>query len=206
MTLHQLPDPYTVSLPKGREFSWEDAFAQLRAALTTAPILALPDPGLSFIVDTDASDVGLGAVLSPGGAGGERVVAHYSRSLSRPEHLYCVTRRDLLPAVEAFKHFRPYLYYQRFLLWMDHASLTWLLSFKEPEGQVARWIEALQDYDFEVQHRAGRLHSNADALSRRPCDDCRHCERPEERYGATLQVAATGQVGPDEGWLTAMED
>ena len=99
-----------------------------------------------------------------------------------------------------------YLYGQRFLLQTDHASLTWLLSFKEPEGQVARWIEALQDYDFEVQHRAGRLHSNADALSRRPCEDCRHCERQEERDGATLQVAATGQVGPGEGWLTAMED
>ena len=75
--------------------------------------------------------------------------------------------------VEAFKHFRPYLYGQRFLLRTDHTSLTWLLSFKEPEGQVARWIEALQD-------RAGRLHSNADALSRRPCEDCRHCERQEE--------------------------
>ena len=99
-----------------------------------------------------------------------------------------------------------YLYGQRFLLQTDHASLTWLLSFKEPEGPVARWIEALQDYNFEVQHRAGRLHSNADALSRRPCEDCRHYERQEERDGATLRVAATGQVGPGEGWLTAMED
>ena len=94
------------------------------------------------------------------GAGGERVVAYYSRSLSRPEHNYCVTRRELPALVEAFKHFRPYLYGQRFLLRTDHASLTWLLSFMEPEGQVARWIEALQDYDFEVQHRAGCLHSS----------------------------------------------
>ena len=108
--------------------------------------------------------------------------------------------------VEAFKYFCPYLYGRRFLLRTDHASLTWLLSFKEPEGQVARWIEALQDYDFEVQHRAGHLHSNADALSRCPCEDCRHCEHQEERDGTTLQVAATGQVWPDEGWLTAMED
>ena len=134
------------------------------------------------------------------------MVAYYSRSLSRPEHNYCVTRRELLAVVEAFKHFRPYLYGQRFLLRTDHTSLTWLLSFKEPEGQVARWIEALQDYDFEVQHRAGRLHSNADALSRHPCEDCRHCEHQEEGDGATLRVAATGQVGPGEGWLTAMED
>ena len=81
-------------MDKRREYSWEDdcaaAFAQLRAALTTAPILALPDPGHSFIVDTDASDVGLGAVLSQEGAGGERVVAYYSHSLSRPKHNYCV--------------------------------------------------------------------------------------------------------------------
>ena len=111
-------------------------------------------------MDTDASDVGLGAVLSKWGAGGERVVTYYSRSLSRPEHNYCVTRRELLPVVESFKHFRPYLYGQRLLLRKDHASLTWLLSFKEPEGQVARWFEALQDYDFEVQHRAGCLHSS----------------------------------------------
>ena len=53
-------------------------------------------------------------------------------------------------AVEAFKHFRPYLYGQRFLLRTDHASLTWLLSFKEPEGQVARWFEALQDFKIVV--------------------------------------------------------
>ena len=85
LPLHRLTD-------KGREVSWEEncaaAFAQLHAALTTAPILALPDPGRSFIVDTDCSDVGLGAVLSQGGAGGERVVAYYIRSLSRPEHNY----------------------------------------------------------------------------------------------------------------------
>ena len=157
-------------------------------------------------MDTDASDVGLGAVLPQGGAGGKRLVAYYSRSLSRPEHNYCINRRELLAVVEVFKHFRPHLYSQRFLLRTDHASLTWLLSFKEPEGQVARWIEALQDSNFEVQNRAGRLHSDADALSRRPCEDSRHCERQEERDGATLQVAATGQVGPGEGWLTAMED
>lgn len=58
----------------------------------------------------------------------------------------------LLAVVTALHHFRPYLY---FLLRTDHASLTWLLTFREPEGQLARWIEALQSYDFEVQHQAG---------------------------------------------------
>lgn len=57
------------------------------------------------------------------------------------------------------------------------------MSFKEPEGQVARWMEELQSYDFKVVHRAGARHSNADALSRRPCAEggCRHCDRRETR-------------------------
>ncbi|KAK0136443.1 hypothetical protein N1851_027445 [Merluccius polli] len=68
---------------------------------------------------------------------------------------------------------------------------------KNPEGQVARWLEALQEYDFEIQHRAGRLHSNADALSRRPCAalECRYCRRQEER------ADEPPTAGDAEGWL-----
>ncbi|KAI3373156.1 hypothetical protein L3Q82_006487 [Scortum barcoo] len=181
---------------KGQVFQWgEDcaqAFAQLRTALTEAPVLAYPDPCRPFIVDTDASNVGLGAVLSQEGEQGEQVIAYFSRSLSRPERNYCVTRRELLAVILSLRHFRPYLYGQRFLLRTDHASLTWLLNFKEPEGQLARWLETLQDYNFEVRHRAGRLHVNADALSRRPCegDDCKYCQRMEDQDTAAPRVAA----------------
>src|SRR4029434_3872452 len=65
----------------------------------------------------------------------------------------------------------------------DHSALQWLMSFREPEGQVARWLEELQAYNFTVVHRAGAQHSNADALSRRACaaDGCHHCERRESR-------------------------
>ncbi|KAF7643856.1 hypothetical protein LDENG_00232190 [Lucifuga dentata] len=136
-------------------------------ATIASPLHRLTDKGQGhrFIVDTDASNMGLGAVLSQETEGEERVVAYYSHALSRPEHNYCVTWYELLAVVSALYHFRPYLYGQSFLLRTDHASLTWLLSFKEPEGQVARWIEALQSYSFDVQHRAGWQHSNADALS-----------------------------------------
>ncbi len=111
------------------------------------------------------------------------MVAYYSCSLSRPERNYCVTRRELLAVVLAVRHFRPYLLGTKFTLRTDHASLTWMLNFRQPEGQVARWLEILQEYDFEVQHRPGRQHANADALSRRPClaDECRYCGRQEER-------------------------
>ena len=79
-----------------------------------------------------------------------------------------------------------------FTIRTDHAALKWLMSFKEPEGQVARWIEQLQAFQFTIQHRAGESHTNADSLSRRPCaPDCHHCNREEEREAANLQ---TGEV------------
>ncbi|KAK2894334.1 hypothetical protein Q8A73_016818, partial [Channa argus] len=188
---------------KGRRFEWSEAcsraFQRLKVDLSEAPVLAYPDPQQPFIVDTDASGVGIGAVLSQGGDTGERVVAYYSCSLSRPERNYCVTRRELLAVVLAVRHFRPYLLGTRFTLRTDHASLTWLLNFKQPEGQVARWLEILQEYDFDIQHRPGRQHGNADALSRRPCllDECRYCRRHEEReLGPSAAAVTTGEGEP----------
>ena len=191
----------------GRPFIWDDAcataFTQLRASLTEAPILAYPNAQQPFIVDTDASNVGIGAVLSQQPGDGERVVAYYSRALSRAERNYCVTRRELLAVVQAVRHFRPYLHGSHFVIRTDHASLTWLLNFKHPEGQVARWLEALQEYDFDIQHRAGRQHGNADALSRRPCAavECRYCLRQEARDQTVPTVATAKTASDEEGWL-----
>lgn len=67
--------------------------------------------------------------------------------------------------VKAIDHFHPYLHRFYFSVRTDQAALRWLMSFRYPEGQVARWPERLQEYDFTIQHRAGRAHSNADALS-----------------------------------------
>ena len=63
----------------------------------------------------------------------------------------------------------------------DHGALKWLINFKNPEGQTARWIEILGIHDLEVEHRQGRIHGNADGLSRRPCTNCSHCERGERK-------------------------
>ena len=174
-------------LQKDREFVWaedcQSAFETLKGALTKAPVLYPPDPALPFILDTDASNVGNGAVLAQDGPEGDRVVAYYSRTFNKAERRYCVTRRELLAIVRAVRHFKYYLCGLRFTVRTDHSALQWLMSFKEPEGQVARWIEELQSYSFSVVHRAGVRHTNADALSRRPCsqDDCRYCERMESR-------------------------
>ena len=160
---------------QGREFAWslecDTAFATLKNRLTSAPILVYPDYSKPFLLDTDASQEGIGAVLSQEYDGQERVVAYASRTLSKAERKYSVTRKELLAVVTFIQHFRPYLLGRTFLLRTDHSSLAWLHNFKEPEGQLARWIERLQEYSFTIIHRQGKKHQNADALSRRPDHD-----------------------------------
>ena len=170
---------------KNCKFTWandcQTAFEELRHRLVTSPILAFPDYTREFTLDTDASDTGIGAVLSqvqPDGT--ERVVAYASRTLTKPERRYCVTRRELLAVVTFIHHFRQYLLGRRFSLRTDHGSLTWLSNFKEPEGQLARWLERLQKYDFSITHRPGRKHQNADSLSRHPCTQCGRASHIEE--------------------------
>ncbi len=157
---------------KNVKFIWSTecsrAFEGLKRKLTTAPVLAYPEFDLPFILDTDASDKGIGAVLSQVQNGRERVIAYASRSLSKAERRYSVTRRELLAVVTFVRHFKHYLYGRRFLLRTDHGSLRWLCNFKEPEGQVARWLDILNTFEFDVQHRPGTKHRNADALSRYP--------------------------------------
>jgi hypothetical protein len=167
-------------------FQWtpgaETAFQTLKGALCTAPVLAYPQPGERFIVDTDASNFGIGGVLSQVQDGQERVIAYYSQTLNKAEKNYCVTRRELLAIVRTLEHFHKYLYGQPFYLRIDHSALIWLMSFKNLEGQTARWIQRLQEYNFTSEHRQGRRHNNADALSRRPCqDECAHCHKVEIR-------------------------
>lgn len=134
-----------------RSFSWDNecqaAFETLKKRLTSAPILGYPLPEGKFILDTD---VGIGGVLSQLQEGQERVIGYVSKTLSKPERNYCVTRRELIAVAKAVEHFYKYLYGRRFLLRTDHASLKWLLNFRNPEGQVARWMEKLQEYDFEL--------------------------------------------------------
>ncbi|GFX37059.1 retrovirus-related Pol polyprotein from transposon 17.6 [Trichonephila clavipes] len=128
-----------------QKFIWtvdcNNAFNKLKDALTSSSILAYPEIGKQFILDTDASHESIGAVLSQEIDGQERVIAYFSKCLSKPERNYCVTRKELLAIVKAVKHFHPYLYGRRFLLRTDHASLTWLLNFKNPKRQIARWIQ-----------------------------------------------------------------
>ncbi|GFX30546.1 retrovirus-related Pol polyprotein from transposon 412 [Trichonephila clavipes] len=188
-----------------QKFQWtkecEDSFLQLKEALTSSPILIYPQPDKPFILDTDASNESVGAVLSQEIDGQERVVAYWSKCLSKPERNYCVTRKELLAIVKAIEHFHHYLYGQKFLLRTDHASLTWLMNFRNTEGQVARWIQRLNEYYFDIRHRKGSSHGNADALSRRPCpENCRHCSRVETKYDYAIRQITTSTATPPDPW------
>ena len=89
-------------------------------------MLGYPDPELPYILDTDASTVGVRAVLFQVQKGKERVIAYYSKTLAPPECNNCVTLRELLAVVKAMEHFRSYLYGTKVKLRTDHASLRWL--------------------------------------------------------------------------------
>ena len=182
----------------------QDAFDELRRRLTSAPILAYPDFSRQFVLDTDASDTCIGAVLSQvDGEGQERVVAYGSRLLTKPERQYCVTRRELLAVVTFTKQYRSYLTGQRFLLRTDHGSLTWLRNFKEPEGQLARWLERLEELDFNIVHRRGKKHTNSDALSRLPC---RRCGRDTHDALVPASVATATLQPPQDDANEALRD
>ncbi|KAI4880801.1 hypothetical protein NFI96_008107 [Prochilodus magdalenae] len=174
---------------KNVRFRWtpecQDAFETLKNLLTTTPVLGYPRDSGDLILNTDASHFGIGAVLSQMQDGVERVLAYGSRRLSSTEQNYCTTRRELLAVVEFTRHFRQYLLGRPFIVRSDHSSLRWVVKMKEPEGQLARWLEKLAEYDFEVVHRPGHHHHNADVTSRRPCRPTCPCSMtdPAEKNG-----------------------
>ncbi len=119
----------------------EVAFADLKAAMTSPPVLGLPNSRDYFILDTDASDYAIGGVLQQVQNGFERVICYSSFALSPEQRRYCTTRKELLAVVRFSRQFRHYLLGKPFTVRTDHHSLTWLLRFKEPQGQIARWLE-----------------------------------------------------------------
>ncbi|XP_032689765.1 uncharacterized protein LOC116853019 [Odontomachus brunneus] len=159
-------------LRKNAKWKWgieqEKAFRELKTKLTTTPVLACPDFTKKFVIQTDASTEGLGAVLTQRLDNEERVIAYASRTLDRAERNYSATELECLAVVWGIRRLRDYLEGYRFTVITDHQSLRWLQKVEAPTGRLARWIIELQQYDFEIQYRRGSLNTVADALSRQP--------------------------------------
>ena len=170
-----LSAPLVALTKKASKFHWgapeQNAFEVLQQLLCSAPVLSYPNFAQHFILQTDASDLGLGAVLTQkDGLGQEHVISYASRSLSDREKRYSATEKEALAVVFATDHFRAYLLGRHFTLFTDHSALRWLHSV-EPKGRIGRWVMDLQEYDFAVFHRPGSTNGNADALSRLPLQE-----------------------------------
>ncbi|MFM7683964.1 MAG: RNase H-like domain-containing protein [Bacteroidota bacterium] len=157
-------------LKKDKKWEWskecEDAFQDLKVKLMTYPILRKPDFKKEFIIHTDASGLAVGAVLAQKDEYGEYACHYASRLLKANEIHYGITEKECLAVIWAVKFFRVYIFGSNFKIVTDHSALQWLISMKDPAGRLARWAIYLQAYDFEIIHRSGRKHNNADALSR----------------------------------------
>lgn len=153
-----------------KPFHWgeaeQTAFSSMKMKLTEAPVLRFPDFSRPCTLATDASKVGVGAVLSQEFEGKEHPIAYASRQLNSAEQKYGATEQECLAVVWAVRHFRCFLYGRHFRIVTDCQPLKWLMSARDPSSRLARWNLLLQEYDFEVIHRAGTANQNADTLSR----------------------------------------
>ncbi|BHF65296.1 hypothetical protein SprV_0200830600 [Sparganum proliferum] len=189
---------------KQNAFNWSDecerSFEELKRRLISPPLLAFPNISESappFILDTDASDVAIGAVLSQQQTDGlEDTLIFASQTLTKPERNYSTTRKELLAVVTFVRKFHHYLAGKRFILRTDHLALRWLENFKDPTGQLARWQADLLEYSYTVIHRAGKKHQNADALSRR-------AQTPPPAAAYAPATAITVGTPDHSGWASA---
>lgn len=166
----QKAKPLTELIKKDKPFKWEEAqeeaYKFFTTALCTEPVLKYPDFSKPFVLSTDASNTAIGAVLSQVHHGQEHPIAYASRQLNKAESNYSTTEKELLALIWATKYFRCYLYGRKFTAVTDHAALRWMLSLKDPSSRLTRWALRLSEFDYEVVHKPGRKHANADALSR----------------------------------------
>ena len=207
---------YAATESHRKDITWtadcEKNFNQLKDALCSAPVLSYPNSTDTFVLDTDASFSGIGAVLGQIQNGREVVIAYGSRLLTAHERGYCVTRKELLAVYEYVRYFRHYLYGQKFIIRTDHKALKFLKSSRKPiTPQFQTWINELSEYDFDLNYREGKAHANADGLSRLLSSYCSQCQSEHEdakqkktkvRYLNVLRGNEQGSVS----WVARFKD
>ena len=158
-------------LLKKEGFSWSPeaakAFADLKAAVIAAPVLAMPDFAKPFVVECDASSHGFGAVLIQDG----HPIAFFSRPVAQRHRALAAYERELIGLVMAVRHWRPYLWGRRFSVKTDHYSLKYLLDQRLATIPQHHWVGKLLGFDFSVEYKPGAANAVADALSRRDTED-----------------------------------
>ncbi|GLT61287.1 hypothetical protein SLA2020_340060 [Shorea laevis] len=195
---------------KKNNFAWtaavEGAFENLKEAMVQAPVLALPDFSKEFVVECDASGVGIGAVLHQG-----RPIAFLSRALQGAQLLLSTYEKEILALVMAVQKWRPYLLGRHFVVRSDHHSLKYLWSQKISTTAQQRWLYKLMGFDFSIEYKKGKENIVADALSRRDekqgleeKSSLVHSRAKEEKktHGAVLVAV----LGPVPNWLEVIKE
>ncbi len=165
--------PISELLKEEHKFEWtaqqQQSFDQLKQALTTGPVLILPDPDLPYVVCTDASGIAVGACLCQDQGQGLQPIAYYSKKLSAAERNYPTHEQEQLAIILALREWRHYLDGSRFriVVQTDHAPLKHLDTQPNLSKRQIRWMQHMAEFDYEIEYTPGKGNVVADALSRR---------------------------------------
>lgn len=169
----EITTPISDLLKKNRKtFTWSEAadlaLGKLKTALVTAPVLSNPDFSQPFIIETDSSDLAIGAVLVQIQSGVRKCIAYYSKKLSSTQRKYSATERECLAVLLSIENFRHFVEGSQFIVQTDAMSLTFLktMSIESKSPRIARWALKLSKYDLLLEYKKGSENIPADALSR----------------------------------------
>ena len=202
--------PLNHLLHKDHPWKWtrecQEAFQTLKGEIASRPVSAYPDFSKPFRLYTDASNLGLGAILAQKQDGKEKIICCASRTLNNAETNYSTTKKECLAIVWGVQVFRPFLVATHFEILTDHYALQWLRSMKSTSAILHRWAAALEDYRFTILHRPGKLQGHVDALSRLPTENLMFTlegkiQVPEEEAETVIkEVHRQGHLGESKTW------
>lgn len=167
--------------------------------MTTVPVLAMPDFNETFVIESDASGTGLGAVLMQR----QRPIAYYSQALTERQKLKSLYERELMAIVFAIQKWRHYLLGRKFIVRTDQKSLRFLMEQREVNLEYQKWLTKLLGFDFDIVYKPGLENKAADALSR--------VVGPQELYTVSVNTALqleeiASEVDKDQGLQTLMTE
>lgn len=147
----------------------QEAFEAIKRAFKNPAPLSRPDPNLPFILQTDASSLGIGAVLYQEDDSGKRhIISYASAKFSPTESRYHCNEQECLAIIWAIKKYHPYLEDRPFIVRTDSKTLTWLDQMKDSKAKLTRWHIFLSEFNFKIEHVPGKENELPDALSRQP--------------------------------------
>ncbi|GBG58981.1 hypothetical protein CBR_g24330 [Chara braunii] len=157
---------------KNVPYSWDaactEAFQALKEALVSYPVLRIADPKLTFVVTTDASQYGIGAVLQKDDGNGLRPLEYYSKRMPNVKVATSTYMRELYALRMALDHWEHYILGRHFKVFSDHETLKWIKQQTTMSPTLLRWFHEIDIFDFELRHKKGCYNRVADALSRHP--------------------------------------